>query len=85
MRGDNDASSRNNRRRPLSQEELDYIVERIVAIAGERISEVAAEKTVDRLYVALGKGVLRRFSYLIGAAVLAILAVTAQQISQLKP
>lgn len=84
-RGEQDESSRNERRRALSQEELDYIVERIVELAGDRISEVAAAKTVDKLYVAVGKGVLKRLSYFVGAVVIAILAWAAQNTVTLKP
>lgn len=62
----------------MSQEELDYIIERIVEIAGDRISEIAAAKTVDKLYVAVGKGVLKRLSLVIGAIVVAGLAYAAK-------
>lgn len=39
----------------------------------ERIAEVAAQKALDKVYVEVGKGVLKRLSWIVGAVVVALL------------
>lgn len=39
----------------------------------ERIAEVAARKALDMVYVEVGKGVLKRLSWFVGAAIIAVL------------
>ena len=39
----------------------------------ERIAELAAKKALDKVYLEVGKGVLTRLTWLVGAVVIALL------------
>jgi hypothetical protein len=82
--GNSEEPGSRERRRSLSEDELEYLVTRIVAICGDRIANIAVERTLDKLYVEVGKGVLRRLSLFIGAAVIAILLFLAKNHIDLK-
>jgi hypothetical protein len=39
----------------------------------ERIAEIAAQKALDKVYVDVGKGVLKRAAWVLGAGIIALL------------
>lgn len=60
MGQENDAYDGPERRKGLSEADI------------ERIAEVAARKALDMVYLEVGKGVLKRIAWFVGAATLAV-------------
>ena len=68
--------------RTFSEEELENLILRIVERAArqdhERIADIAAQKALDKVYVDVGKGVLKRATWLLGAGLVAVLIWAGQ-------
>jgi hypothetical protein len=59
--------------RQLSDADIDRIVEQVIERAGVKIAQQAAKHALDEVYADVGKGVLKKFAWLLAVAFICLL------------